>query len=451
MDTESIHRSAFPKQKGKGMSDDFSGILKLVRSYIAHEEYQNDQAAKTRYLLQGLQNRRSHHRFRLLINKEAKNYENGGTTKRTDTQENYLHDLLIAGQKYRYHNIYENRKSTTEKLLQEFVDSIDRYYAMTKIWFWSIMKQRAGLSGYPFRYGNINEIKRIVVQTNSEHFPLLHIYYHIADLCDNRTLETFDICKHLLFQYSERLSTYEQQNLLQVLINFCRVDVMGKQPRAWNLQQLDLYEQFFERGFCYTGKQQRKPQISLYHFKNYMQLLIELDEFNRFKMLQKQYAPQVSFKNKAEKRFVNQYNTTALYFAQYLFYRKKDRIIGQDFAYETALKHIQTMESELITGTQEYPDTFFRILYEILLLKIHFEQPRGFTTRRNAFYKYVNSQKHIARFFLEPYLNFANVILKLHQIKKHQDNITVQQLKNDLPKIQIVEREWLNDKLSSLN
>jgi len=297
----------------------------------------------------------------------------------------------------------------------------------------------------------MTEIKRIVAQTNSEHFPLLHIYYHIAELWDNPAPETFDICKNLLFQYSERFSPYEQQNLFQVLINFCRMNVMGEQPHVWNLRQLDLYEQFFERGFCYTGRQQRKQQISLHHFKNYMQLLIELNEFEQFKLLQKTYAPQVYFKSKAQQKFVNQYNTTALYFYQYLFYQKKERIIGQDFAYETAFQHIQTIEREIITGEQEYPDTFFRILYEILLLKIYFEQARGFTVRRNAFYKYVNSQKHIAHFFLEPYLNFANVILKLHQIKhqENKDKTTTNQLRNDLSNMQIVEREWLKERLGT--
>ncbi len=450
MNVERIYRKTFPKQNIKAMRDDFSGILKLVRGFIAQEEYQNDTNAKTRYLLRGLENRQAYHRFRLLINNESKNYENTEITRRNDARENYLHDLLIAEQKYRYYNIHENRKMATNELLQEFVDSIERFYAIIKIRFWSVMRQRAGLSGYRFRYGSMTEIKRIVAQTNSEHFPLLHIYYHIAELWDNRTPEIFDICKSLLLQYSERFSRYEQQNLFQSLINFCRVSVMSEQPRMWNLRQLDLYEQFFERGFCYTGRQQRKRQISLHHFKNYMQLLIELDEFEQFRDLQEQHAPQVSFKNKLEQRFVNQYNTTALYFAQYVFYRKKDRIIGQDFAYETALKHIQKIEQELITGAQAFPDVFYRILYEILLLKIYFEQPRGFTTRRNAFYKYVNSQKHIARFFLKPYLNFATIALKLHQMKhrENQDATDVEQLKNKLSQMQIVERVWLNEKLN---
>jgi len=166
MDVESIYNKTFPQQKGKGMSDDFSAILKLVRGYIAHEEYQNDKAAKTRYLLSGLYSRGAYHRFRLLINKEAKNYENGSTTKRTDAQENYLHDLLIARQKYRYYTIHENRKTVTNELLQEFIDGIDRHYAVTKIWFWSMMKQRAVLFGYSFRYGDTSDIERIVARTN---------------------------------------------------------------------------------------------------------------------------------------------------------------------------------------------------------------------------------------------------------------------------------------------
>jgi len=453
MDVESIYRKTFPNRKGRSMRDDFSGILSLVRGFIAQEEYKKDSAAKTRYLLRGLENRQVHHRFRLLINGESKNYEKGGTDKRVDVEENYLHDVLIADHKYRYYTIHENRKMSTNELLQEYVDSLDRYYAMTKIQFWSMMKQRTILFGYLFRYGNISDIKRIVADTKPEYFPLLHIHYHIAELWNNTTIENFDTCKDFLFEYSERFSRYNQQNLLQTLINFCKMNVMGEQPHMWNLRLLELYEQFFERGFCYIGRQQRNQQISPHHFRNYMQLLIELDEFDRFKTLKEQYAPQVAFKNEAEQRFVNKYNEAALHFARYLSQRR-GRPNGEDNAYDIAptLKCIQSMESEVAKGAQVFPDRFYRILYEILLLKIYFEQEEGFTKRRKAFSKYVNSQKHISPVFLRPYLNFATVVLKLYQIKHREirDEVETQQLKDELSQMQIVERAWLEEKLDTI-
>lgn len=176
-------------------------------------------------------------------------------------------------------------------------------------------------------------------------------------------------------------------------------------------------------------------------------------KFEKFKTLEKQYASQVYFKNKAQKRFVNQYNFTALYFAQYVYYSKEKRTIGQEFAYDNAFQYIQNMEKELAIGTQEYPDVFYRISYEILLLKIYFEQNKGFAKRRSAFYKYVKSQKQISPVFLQPYLNFANVILKLYRFNSLQmkDKKALEQLKNDMTQMQIVERAWLNDKIGSVS
>ncbi len=440
-----LHQEVFSKKEASAISDDYSGILKLVRRFIAQEEYENDKQAQKRYLLRGLESRKAHHKFKLLVNREAKNYENGGSPNRNEYQENYFHDLLVAEQKYNYFNIHENRRPANSHLLQEFIDTLDRFHALTKIIYLGVMKRRSKVTGDQFRYGNIIGVNKVVENTPLASFPLLHIHHHINKLWENESLEQFDICKNMLLKYGQRFSLYEQKQLFQILINFCRLKVNEQQPRMWNLRQLDLYHEFFARAFCYTGKQQRKKQISLHHFKNYMQLLIELELFDQFEALQKQYAAQVYFKNQARKRFVHQYNTTALYFSQYLYYTKNKRTIGQEFAYSTALELIQSMEQELIIGKQDYPDVFYRILYEVLRLKIYYTSIKEFPKQRSAFYKYVNSQKQISPFFLEPYLNFAKVTLRLYQFRKTPkgDAENLQRLKNKLASMKIIEREWL--------
>jgi len=75
----------------------------------------------------------------------------------------------------------------------------------------------------------------------------------------------------------------------------------------------------------------------------------------------------------------------------------------------------------------------------------------GFAGRRSAFYKYINSLKQINKVFLKPYLNFANIILKLYRYKsKPQDATYLNQLKEEIDELRIVERIWLNDKLGDL-
>jgi len=428
-----LYREVFPDSKASAIDDDFSGLLKLVRRFVAQEEYERDNQAQKRYLLKGLESRKAHHEFGLLVNKEAKNYENGGSPKRMEYQEHYFHDLLIAEQKYNYFNIHENRKNTNGRLLQEVIDSLDRFHALTKIIYLGVMKRRSRITGDKFGYGNTVAINEVVRNTSVANFPLLHIHHHINKLWDTESIEQFDICKDLLLEYNERFSLYEQKQFFQILINFCRLKVTGTQPRMWNLQQ-------------------RKKQISLHNFKNYMQLLIELELFDEFKSLEKQYAKQVYFKDEAEERFVNQYNTAALYFSQYLYYSKNERTIGQDFAYDTALKLIQGMEQDLILGIQNYPDIFYRILYEVLRLKIYYESGKGFPKLRSAFYKYVNHQKQISSVFRQPYLNFAKITLKLYQFRKtqEQDMEGLDRLKDKLNNMKVIEREWLNSKIDAL-
>jgi len=74
-----LYREVFPDSKASAIDDDFSGLLKLVRRFVAQEEYERDNQAQKRYLLKGLESRKAHHEFGLLVNKEAKNYENGGS------------------------------------------------------------------------------------------------------------------------------------------------------------------------------------------------------------------------------------------------------------------------------------------------------------------------------------------------------------------------------------
>lgn len=442
-----------PNSKAGAIDDDFSGLLKLVRCFIAQQEYERDYQAQKRYLLRGLESRKAHHEFSLLMNREAKNYENGGFSKWVEYQENYFHDLLVAEQKYKYFNIHDNRRPANGCLLQEVVDSLDRFHALTKIIYLGVMKRRSKVTSDQFRYGNILSLGEVIENTPLASFPLLHIHHQINNLWEKESLEQFDICKNMLLEYNQRFSLYEQKQLFQILINYFQLKVMDKQPRLWKIRQLELYKEFFENGFCYTGKEDRKKQISLHHFKKYMSLLIQLNDFEQFKTLEKQYAPQVYFKNEAQQRFVNQYNFTGLYFAQYVYYSKNKRTIGQEFAYDNAFQYIKDMESELAVGKQEFPDIFYRIAYEILVLKIYFEQEKGFPTRRRAFHKYVNSQKHISPIFLRPYLNFAKVILNLHQIKhrENQDKNEIQELKHKLSQMQIVERVWLEEKLGIEN
>ncbi len=443
-----LHRKVFPNSKENAVNDDFSGLLKLVRRFIAQEEYEQDRQAQKRYLLKGLESRKAHHEFNLLMNRETKNYENGGSTKRVEHQEHYFHDLLIAEQKYNYFNIHDNRKNTNSRLLQEFVDSLDRFHALTKIIYLGVMKRRARVLGNKLNYSNITDNKEVVKNTLEANFPLLHIHHHINILWDTESVEQFDICNKLLLEYAKRFSLYEQKQIFQILINFCRLKVTGNQPLIWNLRQLELYRELFERGFCYTGKQQRKKQISLHHFKNYMQLLIELEHFERFKTLEKQYVHQVYFKTAPQSRFVKQYNEAVLYFSQFLYYSKNKRTIGQEFAYDTALKLIQKIDQELTIGVQEYPDMFYRILYEVLLLKIYFEGDiRGFGKRRSAFHKYVSSQKQLNIIFRRPYLNFANILLQLKQLKKQSRQENIEQLKLKIENMPIIEREWLSSLL----
>ncbi len=438
MDIKALYQAVCPNRSLRMMNNDYSDLLKLVHRFIAQEEYQNDGLAETRYLLKGLENRKVFKKFKRLINRESKGYEHGDV-KRTEYQEIYLQDLLIAEQKYKHYNIHENRKASTNRMLQEFVDSIDRFHALIKIRFLGVMKRRNILLGHQFKYRSITAVKEIVKDMSPDSFPLLSIYYNMYLLWEKESLEQFDICEGILSKHKERFSLYEQKQLFQILINYCRFNVLGEQPRLWKSRQLVLYRAFFERGFCYTGKSQRKKQISLHHYKNYMQLLIELNEFEQFENLQKQYAPQVFFKNAEQQGFVEQYNTTALYFARYLFYTKEKRVIGQEFAYENALKYIQNMESQLATGKQEYPDLFYKILYEVLLLKIYFAQPKGFSTHRNAFYKYVSNQTRISPVYRQAYLNFATAILKLYR-SKHQGVVYV---KGEIDGLKIIEREWL--------
>jgi len=191
IDPIALYKSVFPKHKKSGADTDFSDILKLVRGFIAQEEYNQDKLNATVYQIIGLEHRKARQKFNLLINQQSKHYETGSYSKRMEHQSNYLHDLFVAIRKYQHYNIYESRKPITNRMIQEVMYGIDRYYTLMKVTFGAAMLQRTLVTGHEFDYGYSVGVDSIR-DTPVEKFPLLHLRYHLYFARPKATLSGID-------------------------------------------------------------------------------------------------------------------------------------------------------------------------------------------------------------------------------------------------------------------
>jgi|GEM_PF-6815393 len=437
--------------KEYSLKDTFGDILKLVRGFLAQEVYNQDKDKQTYYLLGGLENIKAKADFRLLTNRESRKYEKGGKKNRIESFNNYMYDFEISEKKFIHYSNFENRKKVTNISLQEWIYSLDRFYAMYKLTLMGIMIQRKILMSAEFDYGLKADFEQFINKETITSFPLLQIRYYVYQLWSDYSTTTFEICKNLLFQNSERLKKGMTGQLFQTLLNFCSLRSVESNFDYWKQQYFELYQQFFEFELSFIDA--RKRSISHHHYQNYIGVLLQLGKLELYKEVEEKYLSMVYFVNPQQKRYVGKFNTAAYNHSLFLSYQSNNSDLGKDFSLQTCIKLVEEIDYELMTGKQTFPDAYNRLQFDIFAMKVNYELPKGFKDRHKKFKKYLKSIKHISFNFLEPFINFAHLSFKLHLLKQSPKRRTAegyQAIKNDLEKMRTIDRKWLETNLESL-
>ena len=111
--------------------------------------------------------------------------------------------------------------------------------------------------------------------------------------------------------------------------------------------------------------------------------------------------------------------------------------------YETSLKHLRSVE---------FIDPFYRMAYDMLLMKNYYEcnELEPLLSRLHAYYTYLKRNKTLAERNREAYMNMAKFLRKLARAK-FEGKSSPEKLKEELGQYAVlVERDWFQKKIQEL-
>jgi len=407
---------------------DFSDLLKLVKRYIAFTQLEKDEQVQKRFLIEGLRDRAGSMQVELLINSEL--------SKTTiDIQENYEHRMLLLEINFIHHIIHHHRHKKTDKVLQELMYSIDRYYALLKIHYAVSMLGRSTLNAFEFDYGSEDAIQSIVEKSTPDEYPLLHAWFSFWQFAQFNTRKTLEKHKTILFNVA--LGQVEKKQFFDSLINYIRQNTRYTSDFFWYEELHDIYERYFGEGIALAGVGVNQNKISPQHYINYRLLLMDLKLVQKANSFKEQYYHKCKIAKGEGSKFFELY----------------DHIITTECK---DIKALNRMERKL--AVMREPDIYYRIIFEVIAIKTTYNcRNKTFTHKRERFRDYIRNQKKLGKEFKQTYLNFATLTRRLHNFQQKKinskplDASRLQGLGESIQTLPTIERIWLTEKFDELS
>lgn len=255
------------------------------------------------------------------------------------------------------------------------------------------------------------------------HAPTIQLYYLLL-----KTLTTEENQDGFYDQFSLHLKSHKHRlpkgNLYEfygTAISFC--SQRYKQGEMKFVKELfSLYQQMLEEELLFAD-----DSSTNINFKNVVTLALKLKEFdwaNQFITKYAKYLPDASQEG------VMSYSLANLHFAKGEFTQAQHYLMQVEFL-----------------------DPFYRLNYDMLLLKIYYEvgEADSLFARCDAFRKFVQRNKSLSHSNQLAYGNMARLIKKLAKIKFDQKG-NPKKIAEEIHKTSpLVERNWLQDKIGELS
>lgn len=445
-----LYNETFPERKSGTITDDFSSLMKLVKGYLAQEEYKKDRNAKTRYLLDALQERKAEKPLLQLLNRETKHYEKPEKSKQLQAFHEYYHNWFIAQKKVNYFIVYK-RGQLKAKLFKDANDTMDRFFAVVKTAYWATLEQTAQINGFEFNVSYKEFLVKLVKETPIEACPLIYRHYETALLNNSISTVQFMKCKLIYDQYLNRFDHFEQRQFCRNMYNVSAIKSYDPDEMDWLGYKLAFAQEQFIKGFAMVDSNTGKNGIKATTFFNYLRLLIESNKLEEYQVEKKKYQDRVIFPDENNKK-ANFFYLQIAFLVQKYFIELKRNPKKALFYYEQADYQLEKYEEQIAKGIVDMPDFSLRILFGVLSLKIFYLKENGFNKRRNALHKYLTNFKKLDNVFRIPYLNFVNILLNLYKLRQEERPATkqIKEVHQFLNSEKLIEREWLKERLMEI-
>jgi len=317
----------------------------------------------------------------------------------------------------------QQNNRAVEAGLQTTLESLDHFFVTEKLRFACAIINRKKILKENTEITFLDDVLAYCEKANLESSPTLEMYFQTYRMLTEEMEDAerpYRRLRILLPTMHKKIPHEELVNMYSFVLNYC----IGRYKMG-NIEflrdMLDIYKILLDKGLLFI----MGLPINLI-LKNLVTVALKLEEY---KWTERTILKMRDKLPEAYQEGTISYNLANLYFAK-----------GE---YDVSLKHLRTVA---------FIDPFYRIAYDMLLMKNYYEceELESLLSRCHAFYTYLKRNKTLAERNREAYMNMAKFIRKLARAKfegkSHPDKLQTELDQYAL----LVERDWFKRKIEEL-
>ncbi|MEO0470178.1 MAG: hypothetical protein AAF206_11195 [Bacteroidota bacterium] len=391
-------------------------LVKLIQDFLAEEE---------------MRLQRFERDYLALISVLAKkNLEKFVPKVLKDGQETLDEEMVRDGEhfhrRYRFlqlrsHHILLTDNRSTDAAMQDMSDSLDQFFLLEKFRVAVAISNRQHIVADDSRPQLLEEAIQMYQRGDFEDVPLIKLYYLtlMMNLSENGD-PYFEELNQLLPAVTDQIGEEDATEIYHYAINHCtrryKQGDMAFLPRMFS-----LYQQTIDQKLLFSD-----PSHININFKNVVTLGLKLAKYEWTEDFIRTHGKSL---HESYQHGVMSYSLANLFFSKGEFSRAK--------------KHLMQVE---------FLDPFYRLNYDMLLLKIYYEcdEIETLLSRCGAFSKFIRRNASLSETNRLAYNNMVKMVRRLAKAK-FDHKASQQKLQEALAKCEhLVERNWIEEKVRDI-
>lgn len=391
-------------------------LLKLVHGFLVQLKLEKDTQYHQRSLLLSFLDRKLPKDFRRVY-AESEELLNAYPFR----DEQYYYDQFFL-RRLELHDHLQQENRLKGLPINRILSSLNKTYIIQQLnYSCAVLSQKNNPGAESFGSSFLDSLI-LFCKENYQDLPVLAQAYYLCFLLLSGTEmeSTVDQLEQLLNQHQEILTPIHMQNLYKHAINYCNSQYLTGQE-VYLKRMFELYRQMLQYDLLFE-----EQELPTHHYKNIVTLGLRLGELDWTEEFIDLYKETISPRFREG---VYHYNMAHLY-----SYRE---IYGQ------ALRHLQKVD---------FIDPFYRISYNMLLLKIYYEckEVEPFLALAQSFRTYIRRRKELPPQRQLSYTNFASYLRAIFMIKiGNKHNLPFYKQKVETSQA-VIEKGWLLQKIQEL-
>jgi len=424
---EALHKKLYPKQPfvAQHIYDLFSQLLRLLKQFLAQQQYEQDTTGQERYLLDDLMGRKAWPHFTRVHKRASKQY----AQSKVQDAGHFYRGYLLAQRADRFFGLQQKRKTNDD--LNRALGELDRFYLMRKLELscellnrQNIVQADAHSEMMPVLNASLQD-----VENPYRAVPGIAIYHQIyLTLYDSTNEHHYERLIASLHEYSHLFSQAEANQMYAYAQNYC-VKQINQGQSAYLQKLFDVYRSLIEKGLLLQEGQ-------LHHgvYKNIVTVGLRLKQFEWVEAFLNTYrtALEPSLRENAYT-----YNLAIFYYEQRL--------------YSHALKLLRRVE---------FTDVYYNLSARALLVKVYYEleDDDALESVIAAYKVYMRRNKQLSGYQQKVNNNLLRFVKKLYKLRlkclgmAKEDRLSaIAQLQKQIKDTQqIANINWLEKKVEEL-